>query len=131
MKPASQAAPEGGSEVRSALFLVASDPLASPRPAEAVRMAAGLAVWHKIQVRVYFHTGALRALAAAPGQVKDEDCFRQFLPVLVEADPGALLASDQAGVGELDTGTNQVRLRKISGPGLAELASRSNWVLRF
>lgn len=117
--------------LRSALFVIASDPLTSPRPAEAVRIAAGLGSWQRIRVHVYVHDAALEGLTAAPGQVRDEECFHQYLPLLVENNPQALLVSDRARVEALETDRGPVALLKTSDQRLAALALKCSWVMRF
>ena len=44
------------------LFLIDSDPRRSPRPAEAVSIAAGVGVWQEVAVTVCLRGPAARAL---------------------------------------------------------------------
>lgn len=116
---------------RSALFLITSDPRTSPRPAEAVRIAAGLGSWQRMRVQVYVDDAALEGLTLDPGQIRDEECFYQYLPLLMETNPEALLVSDRARVDALETDRGPVALCKTSDQHLAALAVQCSWVMRF
>jgi len=65
-----------------ALFVIASDPRKSPRPAEAVRIAAGVAAWKKVEVSLYLHGEAARMLEDATGDFVDEEHIERYLPTL-------------------------------------------------
>ncbi|HKQ38652.1 MAG TPA: hypothetical protein VJ063_11280 [Verrucomicrobiae bacterium] len=65
-----------------ALFVIASDPRTSPRPAEAVRIAAGVATWKKVDVSLYLHGEAARILDDAAGEFVDEEHIERYLPMI-------------------------------------------------
>jgi hypothetical protein len=46
----------------SALFIIRGDPRVSHRPAEAIRIAAGVGTWKKTDITVYLHGPAVLAL---------------------------------------------------------------------
>jgi hypothetical protein len=77
---------------RRVLFVIDSDPRRSGRPAEAVRIAAGIAAWKQAEVSLYFRGEAGRALTDEAESLRDGDTFARYLPVLREA--GARLLSD-------------------------------------
>jgi len=64
-----------------ALFVIASDPRTSHRPAEAVRIAAGVGAWKKVDVSLYLHGEAARILDEAAGDFVDEEHIERYLPM--------------------------------------------------
>jgi len=67
-----------------ALFVIVSDPRTSHRPAEAIRIAAGVATWKKVEVNVYLRGEAKRVLEEAADDLVDEEHLSRYLPVLRE-----------------------------------------------
>ena len=65
-----------------ALFVIASDPRTSHRPAEAIRIAAGVGAWKKVDVSLYLHGEGKRILDDAPGEFVDEEHISRYLPML-------------------------------------------------
>jgi hypothetical protein len=111
------------------LFVVGGDPRVSPRPAEAVRIAAGVSVWKKVTVTVFLSGPAVLALGEFADELVDADNFTRYLPVLTEAG-GRVLAEE--GARELaELGSSAVAFRVISMAQLADLAAASRYVLRF
>ncbi|MBI4326571.1 MAG: hypothetical protein HY674_15095 [Chloroflexi bacterium] len=111
------------------LFLIASDPRLSPKPAEAVRIAVGVGVWQKVAVSIYLRGAAVLALSEHPPRLIDEENFARYLPLAAEwdrpiyAQRGAPLL---AGPGEA-----LLAYAEIDDAALAALAARSASVLRF
>ena len=66
------------------LFIIASDPRTSHRPAEAIRIAAGVATWKKVEVNVYLQGEATRVLAKDADDLVDEEHLTRYLPMLRE-----------------------------------------------
>ena len=64
-----------------ALFVIASDPRTSHRPAEAVRIAAGVAAWKKVDVSLYLYGEAARILEDTAGDFVDEEHIERYLPM--------------------------------------------------
>lgn len=64
----------------SVLFLLGSDPRSSARPAEAIRVAAGVAAWKKVDVTVYLRGPAVLALGEWLDELRDEDNYSRYLP---------------------------------------------------
>lgn len=65
-----------------ALFVIASDPRTSHRPAEAVRIVAGVGAWKKVDVSLYLHGEAARILDETAGDFVDEEHFERYLPTV-------------------------------------------------
>lgn len=112
-----------------ALVIVNSDPRTSPRPAEAIRIAAGVGAWKKVEVTLVLCEAAVLALSEFPDELIDEDNFTRYLPIVGEwgrpvyVETGAPLL---AGLGE-----TPVRYERIGVAQLAALAAASDCVLRF
>ena len=95
------------------LFIIDSDPVASGRAAEAVRIAAGIAVWNQVAVSLYFRGAAAQALGEDAEELAEGDQIVRSLSALREA--GARILSDA------DT----------SDDALAALAAEQTTVVRF
>ena len=65
-----------------ALFVIASDPRKSHRPAEAVRIAAGVGAWNKVDVSLYLHGEGARILDETARDFVDEEHFERYLPMV-------------------------------------------------
>ena len=65
------------------LFIISSDPRSSHRPAEAIRIAAGVGAWNS-GVEVYLAGPAVLMLTDKPGTLLDEENFTRYLPMLTE-----------------------------------------------
>jgi hypothetical protein len=76
------------------LFIIDSDPRLSHRPAEAVRIAAGIAVWKQVEVSVYFRGAAAVALTDEAETLVDGENFVRHLPILREAN-GRVFSGDE------------------------------------
>ena len=113
----------------SALFLITSDPRVSPRPAEAIRIAAGVGTWKKTDVHVYLRDAAVLALSGCADELVDEENFRRYLPILGE---GGRLIYVQHGAPLLaEMGPPSLPCEEINDTRLAALAAGSTFVLRF
>ena len=113
----------------SVLFIVTGDPRVSPRPAEAIRIAAGVGAWQKAQITVYLRDAAVLALAEYTDELVDEDNFSRYLPIIGEFGRPVYVARGAAALAEL--GETTVRFEEIDDEQLAALAARSTYVLRF
>ncbi len=111
------------------LFVVATDPRVSARPAEAIRVAAGLGAWKKAEVRVYLHGPAIRALAEWVDELKDEDNYTRYLPML--ADPTRPVLVEAGAVDAAELGEATVPFEEIDAAGLAGWCGRATTVMRF
>jgi hypothetical protein len=70
--------------MRRVLFIIESDPRACGRPAEAVRIAAGIAAGKRIAASIYLRGLAVWALGNSDDNV-DGDLLERFLPELINA----------------------------------------------
>ena len=113
----------------SVLFVVSSDPRNSPRPAEAVRIAAGIGAWGKVEVTVYLRDAAVLALGEFPDDLIDGENFERYLPIVAESGGAVFVQRDAPLLKEL--GDVRLRFQPLDDVQLAELASGSRSVIRF
>ena len=111
------------------LFIIASDPRSSHRPAEAIRIAAGIGVWRKVDVRVYLRGTAVLALSERTDDLVDEENFVRYLPMLGEAGHPVYVERGSLLLARLDAAL--VRFEEISAEQLAELAAQCSSVVHF
>jgi hypothetical protein len=111
------------------LIVITSDPRTSARPAEAVRIAAGVAVLEKVAVTVYLRGEAVRVVAESRDALMDEDNFTRYLPLL--ADKGRGIYTQEGAGNGWSGGEPIVATEEISDDALASLAARQNAVLHF
>ena len=113
----------------SALIIVTSDPRTSPRPAEAVRIAAGVGTWQKVETTLYLRGSAVLALGEGAEDLVDGESYVRYLPLVAES--GRNLYA-QAGASALDDlGEARVKFTPIDDVQLADLIANSTSVLRF
>lgn len=114
---------------RTALFIVNSDPRTSPRPAEAIRIAAGIGAWKRVEVTLVLSQAAALALREFPDDLQDEDNFTRYLPILREW--GRPVYVETGAPFLEDLGETPVPYERITISQLAAMAAASNCVLRF
>lgn len=111
------------------LFIVTGDPRVSPRPAEAVRIAAGVGAWKKVDITLYFRNEAVLALSEFADELVDEDNFTRYLPIAAEA--GRPIYVQQGAPLLAELGEPSLPFQQLSDDELAAMAASSNCVLRF
>lgn len=111
------------------LFVVDSDPRTSHRPAEAIRVAAGVGTWKKADVRLCLRGPAVLALGEWVDELKDEDNFTRYLPILREWGHPVYV---QAGSPELtNLGEATAPFEPVDDDAFARLCATATSVLRF
>ncbi len=111
------------------LFLIASDPRLSPKPAEAVRIAAGVGVWQKVAVSIYLCGAAVLALSEHPTGLVDEENFARYLPLT--ADWGRPIYVQRGAPLLAGLGQPLLNYTEIDDVALGVLAAKSASVLCF
>ena len=111
------------------LFIIETDPRSSPRPAEAIRIAAGVAVWKSVIVKVYLREAAILMLSGSRERLLDEDNFAQYLPLLWDQ-PDSIFV-ERSSPFLLQAGKVEMQFRAISDEQAAELAAGCSHVSRF
>jgi len=112
-----------------ALFVIESDPRRSGRPAEAVRIAAGVGAWRKVEVAVYLRGTAVLVLGEEAEALIDGENYAQYLPVLGESGQPVYVQKGASALGQL--GEAALPFEEISDEQLASMAAACGSVLRF
>jgi len=111
------------------LIVVESNPRTSGRPSEAIRVAAGIGTWKKVEVLLYLRGAAILSLSEYSDEWIDEDNFSRYLPILQEWGRPVYV---QKGAPELALlGEALTPFEEVSDAQWASLAGRSTYVLRF
>jgi hypothetical protein len=111
------------------LFIVTGDPRTSPRPAEAVRIAAGVAAWKRADVAVYLRDAAVLALGETAGGLMEEEDYARYWPILAESGQPIYVQQNAGALQE--PGQGGVPFKEISDGQLAELVAAQTYVIRF
>lgn len=115
---------------KRAMIVVTADPRKSSRVAEAVRIAAGVGGWEKVNVTLCLAEDARRVLADTVDDLVNGDIFENYLPILVEGEPRLyVLESPRRLKGQRDE--RYARVPEISIKGLAEMCREADMLLRF
>jgi hypothetical protein len=115
--------------MRRVLVIVNSDPRRSPRPAEAIRITAGVGAWKKVDMTLALYGPAVLALSEFPDEFVDEDNFIRYLPIIGDFGRPVYVEAESPVLDQL--GTTAVEHEPIRLEKLAALAARSDCVLRF
>ena len=111
------------------LFLITTDPRTSARPAEAVRIAAGICAWHKVAVTVYLRGAAILALSEFPDELADGDNFRRYLPLVTES--GGRISAQRGAAFLSEIGQAPVPFQETDDAELATLVTGTDYVIRL
>lgn len=111
------------------LIIVTGDPRVSPRPAEAIRIAAGVGAWKKVDITLYLRDSAVLALSEFADEFVDEDNYTRYLPMAAEFGRPIFVQKDSPHLSDL--GETALKYQEISDTELASRAADSNYVLRF
>ena len=114
---------------RRVLFIVTSDPRVSARPAEAVRIAAGMGAWETIEAVLYLRGPAVLALGESAEELVDGDNYVRYLPLATEAGRRVCVQHDSPLLTEL--GEARASFEPVDDDELARLAADSECVVRF
>lgn len=114
---------------RRALFIVNSDPRTSARPAEAIRVAAGIGAWQKIHVILCLCETAVLALSERNEVLRDHEQLAEHLQQIAAQGEPIYLETGAPLLQNL--GQTPAPYERISVLQLAELAARADFVLRF
>jgi len=113
----------------SALFIITGDPRTSAKPAEAIRIAAGVGTWKKTDTSVYLRGPAVLALSEYVDEFVDEDNFSRYFPIVGEFGQPVYVQKGATLLSEI--GESPLKFEEIDDAQLARLAADSHYVLRF
>src|ERR1041385_1690093 len=113
----------------SALFIVTGDPRSSAKPAEAIRIAAGVGTWKKTDISVYLRGPAVLALSEFADEFVDEDNYSRYFPIVGEFGRPVYVQKGAPLLGEI--GDAPLRFEQVDDAQLARMAADARYVLRF
>jgi hypothetical protein len=113
----------------SALFIIESDPRQNGRPAEAVRIAAGVGAWNKVKVAVYLREAAVLILGEETEALVDGENYARYLPLLLQLSAPIYTQKEAALLVQL--GQAEFPFEEISDDQLAGMAAAHSFALRF
>jgi len=111
------------------LFVITGDPRSSARPAEAIRIAAGVGTWKKTDISVYLRGAAVLALSEYADEFVDEDNYVRYFPIVGEFGRPIYVQKNAAQLA--DIGEAILPFKEISDDELAELAAHQTYLVRF
>ena len=112
------------------LVIIETDPRTSARPAEAIRIAAGIGVWKKTDVTLLLRGPvAGYSLQEYADELVDEDNFTRYLPLVAES-PRPIYLEDSFTDAKALEGSPW-RYEIISGTRTAELIRDNNYLIRL
>ena len=111
------------------LFIVTTDPRVSARPAEAIRIAAGVGAWQKVDPVLYLRGHAVLALGDDAEELVEGENFARYLPIVRESSPTIHVQQGAPFPDRL--ADNSREPEAIDDTQLAELAATCHYVLRF
>lgn len=114
---------------RSLLFILSGDPRTSPRPAEALRIAAGFIAGKRIDLSVFLKDAAVLTLREQTDEFLDEDCYTRYRPLLGESGRPIFVRSESVHL--CDLGSPALPYLELTDPEFAKLASKSDYVANF
>ena len=111
------------------LVIIETDPRTSARPAEAIRIAAGIGAWKKTEVTLLLRGPAGYSLQEYADELVDEDNFVRYLPIVAEA-PRPIYVEDSFSDFKALEGS-AFRYEKISPTQAAELIRANDYLIRL
>src|SRR5271154_7003879 len=112
------------------LVIIETDPRISARPAEGIRIAAGIGVWKKTDVTLLLRGPAAGyALQEYADELVDEDNFTRYLPLVVEHGRPIYVEDSFIDWPALEHST--IAYEKISREKTAELIRANDYLIRL
>jgi hypothetical protein len=114
--------------IRTLLIKIASDPRKSPRPAEAVRIGAGVGAWNKVQVHLLLEGPAAHCLDEFADELNNGELFPQYLPSIFNHG-GRIVVDDTNPL--LNSLKPQIPVERLPAPEIAHLTRTVDHVMTF
>jgi hypothetical protein len=115
--------------MQRSLFIIQSDPRTSHRPAEAIRIAAGVGTWKKADISIYLAGPAVLALGEYVDELVDEDNFTRYFPIVKDFKNPVYVEKGNSFLNEL--GDSPFKYKELDTHELAALCLEQNSVLNF
>jgi hypothetical protein len=110
-------------------ILISEDPRTSARPAEGIRVAAGIAALRTVRVTVCLRGAAVSLLGSSEDDWIDAEVLGRYLPGIKDSELPIYVSSAARALAGLEASPQ--RYREISEGELAHRLAQSNGVLRF
>lgn len=114
--------------VHNLLIKISSDPRKSPRPAEAVRIGAGVGAWNKVKVHLLLEGPAVLCLDEFADELTQGELFTQYLPSIVNHG-GRILVPE--GTATLQSIRPAVSFEKVTASEIAAFTGSMDHVMQF
>ena len=111
------------------LILVTGNPHMDARPAEAIRIAAGVAAWKKAEVAVYLHGPAIPSIGEWVDELVDDDNFSRYLPLITDGNRPVYVEAGHPNLENLVETHHP--FEEVSTDQLAKLIGSATYTLRF
>jgi hypothetical protein len=112
------------------LVIIETDPRSSARPAEGIRIAAGIGAWKKTDVTLLLRGPvAGYSLQEYADELVDEDNFTRYLPLVVESPRPIYLEDTFTDLPALET--SPWKYEVIPGSKTAELVRTHDYLIRL
>lgn len=125
--PEPKARPVGGVLPRT-LVTISEDPRESHRPAEAIRIAAGIGGWKKTDVDILLWGSATHLLSPYADEYVDGDNYRHYLPIIREWKKPIFLAP---GSEEGDWNDADIMIERCDTAKVEALKNRATFFIPF
>jgi hypothetical protein len=114
--------------VRTLLIKIVSDPRKSPRPAEAVRIGAGVGAWNKVQVHLLLEGPAVHCLDEFADELNNGELFLQYLPAFLSHGGRVVVDGSNAFLNSIKP---QIAFERVSADEIARLTREVDHVMSF
>jgi hypothetical protein len=111
------------------LVLIETDPRTSARPAEGIRIAAGIGAWRKTDVTLLLRGPAGYSLQEYADELVDEDNFTHYLPIVVEGPRPVYVEESFADLAALEG--SPWKYEVISRERAAQLVRENDYLIRL
>ena len=111
------------------LVLIETDPRTSARPAEGIRIAAGIGAWRKTDVTLLLRGPAGYSLQEYADELVDEDNFTRYLPLVAESPRPIYVEDSFTDLAALKG--SPWKYEVISPARTAELARANDYLIRL
>ena len=111
------------------LVMIETDPRTSARPAEGIRIAAGIGAWKKTDVTLLLRGPAGYSLQEYADELKDEDNFTRYLPLVAESDQPILVEDSFTDLQALEG--SAFRYEIFPRAKTAELVAQHDYLIRL
>lgn len=111
------------------LVVISSDPRTSARPAEGIRIAAGVGAWKKTIVTLLLRGPSGYSLGEYVDELVHEDCYTRYLPIVADAGQPIYLADDFTDLDALEG--SPFKYQRVSEAEIAKLYAENDYFIQM